>query len=977
MIRWRRLLQLCIPATLLLACDDDTTSTSTGGGGASSSGETTGSTSSSVVSTTTTAATTTTSSTGGGPACGDGVVDPNEGCDDGGTVAGDGCDDGCAVEAGFACDGAPSQCAPICGDGLVVGTEGCDDQNATSGDGCDGCAVEAGYACDGAPSICGTVCGDGLVVGAEQCDDANAVAGDGCDDACVPEHGFLCTQEPSVCLSSCGDGLIASDEDCDDGDTADGDGCSSTCATESGYLCANEPSACATVCGDGIVAGLEGCDDGNVADLDGCSSTCVAATGEGCADPLAISQATFVGGAYTWSIPAGSVVNTDASMPCDVNTLGPDVVLTFTKTSDTVANGGQLLHVRADTSETSTSYYFNVEVVSGSCDDAVGTIEKCLWYKHDWDAYLDLPPGTYFVFVQKNSPATASVPFPATSVTIEEVAPAAAEGEGCFAPYDDLSAIYTPPATPGGPHTWTLPASINSFDMGPEWGEPGSISCDNTSPYGDIHGVDAVIEFDKTSPTSVLLVQATNLDPVLSSSDLDLEVMNVCEPTSPARVTRNCRANSDGISITAPSPAGPVYVWVSTEATGEEFDGASVQITEIFPGPGESWPTAEPIAGSGPITPNSTMRLDPPSCMPPLGNVHWYAYTLQNDAVSIGGVGVGPVGAYDESGQQIGCVTDGSSTSIGLLGAAGDVFYIAVPSGGAVTGLTIADLAYNGVGSVVKDLEITFPTSATADQGMAVGAGTIFLGTTSKIFAFSDAGAEVAKEFGTADGITTTHLGYDLAFGGGGLFSVDSTTTTTASRLFRVFDGTTWGPVTWDLTPTYAASSPSHAITTDGSILLMSTRRTTVSADFYSFPLSAPASPVALGTNTTVWYVTGIAADSQYLYVASNGVGGEGVYRLSRAAVGGAAVKIASINTDTLTTNIEVDDVANASVVYVRSADGDTFAIVSPASASPTPVIINTLGTASDRGMTYDHAAHALYLFETETDSAGRIVQIK
>ncbi|MEQ1566338.1 MAG: MYXO-CTERM sorting domain-containing protein [Myxococcota bacterium] len=36
-------------------------------------------------------------------ACGDGVVDLDEGCDDAGTTAGDGCDSGCAVEGGWSC----------------------------------------------------------------------------------------------------------------------------------------------------------------------------------------------------------------------------------------------------------------------------------------------------------------------------------------------------------------------------------------------------------------------------------------------------------------------------------------------------------------------------------------------------------------------------------------------------------------------------------------------------------------------------------------------------------------------------------------------------------------------------------------------------------------------------------------------------------------------------------------------------------
>jgi cysteine-rich repeat protein len=69
--------------------------------------------------------------------CGDGLIEGSEGCDDGGTAGGDGCSATCAVEAGWACSGAPSVCALIvCGDGAITGGEGCDDGNAVSGDGC-------------------------------------------------------------------------------------------------------------------------------------------------------------------------------------------------------------------------------------------------------------------------------------------------------------------------------------------------------------------------------------------------------------------------------------------------------------------------------------------------------------------------------------------------------------------------------------------------------------------------------------------------------------------------------------------------------------------------------------------------------------------------------------------------------------------------------------------------------------------------
>ena len=817
----------------------------------------------------------------------------------------------------------------------------------------------------------------------EACDDGATTPGDGCGAACAVETGWTCTGTPSDCDTTCGDTIIAGAEACDDGGVAPNDGCTPDCAVQNGWTCAGAPSVCNTTCGDGVVAGAEGCDDGNAASGDGCSATCTPATGETCTDPLAQSQAVLVGGTYTWNIPTGSVTTTDGDIACDPNTKGPDVVLSFVKTSDTLANGGQLLHVKADTpSTTATTGFINVEVKGGGCEAGTGTSLKCLWYKDNWDLYLDVPPGTYHIWVQKNSPATATVLFPAVTVVAEEIAPAAAEGEGCFSPYTTASAIHTPPAMAGAPHTWSIPTTINSFDMSATWGEPGSISCDNTATYGDITGTDAVIEFDKQSPASVLKIDVQNLDPTLTASDLNLEVLSVCDSNSPAKVSRHCRANKDVISVTAPSPAGPVYLWVTTEATSEDFNGANVQVTEIFPAVGESWPTAEPILASGPITATSAQRLDAPSCFPAAGNIHWFKYTLTNDALSLQANVAGVVGVYDGAGQEIRCTGNAATSPIGVLGSPGETFYVAVQSPSAIGSFTVLDLQYSGVEGVATDMEVTFPASALTEFGMAVSGTELFMGGTTTLFAWPKMSGATAQQLGAAQGITATHLAYDLLFAGGGLFSVDSTTSLTASRLFRLYDGTTWGPVAWDITPTYPSTNhPSHALATDGTPLFMATRRTVSSpseAYFYSFSTVGSASPTPLGLNTSVYYVVGMAADNQYIYVASNGASGEGVYRINKGNITGAAQKIMTIDTDTLCANIELDSFTNPGHLYVRDANGDVHALVGPASATPIHLgAISTLGETADYAMTLDKSDGSIYIFETETDTAGRIVKLQ
>ncbi|MBK8257397.1 MAG: DUF4215 domain-containing protein [Polyangiaceae bacterium] len=785
--------------------------------------------------------------------CGDSVIAGAEECDDANAIAGDGCNMNCGVEVGFVCVGEPSICSTVCGDQIVAGPEQCDDGDASPNDGCDStCQIEAGYGCSGQPSVCSPICGDSLVKAPELCDDGDNQSGDGCSSTCQIEPGYTCSGLPSNCVTTCGDGIVAGTEACDDLGTLNGDGCTATCAIEQGYYCMGTPSACVTQCGDGIKAGTEQCDDGNTVSGDGCSSLCTPNTGETCVEPLVMAQATEMGGVYTWNVPSASVGATDGSWACDPNGVGPDVVAKYTKTSGNLAGGGKLLHVKADTPAASTGAYFlNVEVKSGACAAGSGTSLKCLWYKDNWDVYLDVPAGDYWIWVAKNSAATAGAPFPQVTLTTEEVNASSASGEGCFAPFTTASSNYTPPGGAGLPHVWTITdGTINSFDMASTWGEPGSISCDNTPAYGDITGVDAVITYPKASPTSVLKIDVQNLDPVLTQSDLNVELLNVCDPTSPSKISRNCRANKDTISMTAPSPQGDAYIWLTAEATGEELNGATVSVTEIFPGVGESWPTAQPIAGTGPITATSAQRLDAPSCFPAGVNIHWFAYTLTNDALSLTANLAGTVGIYDPYGQEVACVADAALSPIGALGAPGSTFYIAVQSPSTVTSLTIKDVAYSGV-SDPTDMQVTFPTSAISEYGMAADANQIVMGDTASVFSFPKTIGAAAAEYGTANGITATHLGYDLVFAAGKLFSVDSTTTTTVSRLFRIYDGAVWGPGTpWDVTPSYPASAPSHAIATDGSLIFLSTRKTTANSDasFYTLSPAITNMPVLLGT---------------------------------------------------------------------------------------------------------------------------------
>jgi cysteine-rich repeat protein len=229
------------------------------------------------------------------PVCGNGIIAGAETCDDGNLASGDGCSAACAVEANFACTGAPSQCVQVCFPGAPCATgepgvcspgtitcvnstpicvrnvgpsaETCDgvdnncDGNTDEGAGVAGdgnqctadvcvagapsypplpagsaCNQNGGAVCDGAGACVASVCGDGQVTGTEECDGQPF-----CDASCNR-------------IPVCGDGFIDAPETCDDGGTASGDGCSSTCTTEAaqGAACSTNEGCATGFCVDGV-----------------------------------------------------------------------------------------------------------------------------------------------------------------------------------------------------------------------------------------------------------------------------------------------------------------------------------------------------------------------------------------------------------------------------------------------------------------------------------------------------------------------------------------------------------------------------------------------------------------------------------------------------------------------------------------------------------------------------------------------------
>ena len=321
-----------------------------------------------------------------------------------------------------------------------------------------------------------------------------------------------------------------------------------------------------------------------------------------------------------------------------------------------------------------------------------------------------------------------------------------------------------------------------------------------------------------------------------------------------------------------------------------------------------------------------------------------------------------------------------------------------------MTELTFAEQAYTGVQGMVTDLGIGRALNAmgdeenwTTDAWMATTSDTIYMAENS----FSGYSVYFAPKTGMSRSVlvnlSSANIG-DVGVGvGSTLFSLDDSTSST-SRLFRITDGVTypWVPEAWEGTFAWPTSSFSLredvvAMAYDGNDILIANHETssTESTIFYSAsPMMAGITEI--GTNAKVENVIGLAADATYFYLLGERRNGteriQGVHRLPRAALTDPMADPTTIAEFTMGTTftgraLYVDNTTSATVLYTRnvgfSVGNQVLAVVNPGSAEPLfigPIL--RLGTTGDYAMTYDSADNAIYLFETETDTNGRIVRV-
>jgi hypothetical protein len=433
--------------------------------------------------------------------------------------------------------------------------------------------------------------------------------------------------------------------------------------------------------------------------------------------------------------------------------------------------------------------------------------------------------------------------------------------------------------------------------------------------------------------------------------------------------------------------------------------------------------TADPSPASVcPLTLNSTVRLGtptPPSCFPESGPIQWFKRDVANGHVlSILEDVAGPIALYNAAGQELRCYPDATKSAIGARAAADETYYIAVPTSTPSTCLTFHDDIYAGVtGNIVTPIT-TLTGLGGSRHSMTTSPTTVFLlsplsSGTQQVFEIPKALNStpiVHTNANTSPALSLTRPGHDIKFVNGSLFGLGSATAQTAYRFYRISDGSTWGATPWETSPTpYPATNGANAemaFAFDGSQFISLSGNCLGSASpyltpirIYSHPVSAPGSAVLLASipPSTLYCAVGIAADSNYLYIAGRGplaVSGanvgwqkDGIYRFDRTNLAAPPVQIATYHIGTGNhSSLALDDVVNPHYLYDLTPPlypymstpipASVRVVADPAgSAADLGIIftasIPTLAAGGDRSFAYDANDEAIYVLTNAAYKAG------
>jgi len=361
-------------------------------------------------------------------------------------------------------------------------------------------------------------------------------------------------------------------------------------------------------------------------------------------------------------------------------------------------------------------------------------------------------------------------------------------------------------------------------------------------------------------------------------------------------------------------------------------------------------------------------------------------------------LGAAPVAMIAASNSaELECVADAQLANIGRRLPVGTDVCIAVPSGGAITSLVVADHDWRSIAGTTSSLGISppvdgagAPISITSESWLTADATSLYMGI--NVGTASTAGIVIApRAGGFADVVRTgvaTVIGHGGAMFGQALFSIDERTAA-GSRLYRLIDsaGTpTPSGTAWD-TGTYPSVAMRGLTRIEGLDELAFAGASTTANAFFTISATAPGGAVSRGSNPDVTAINAIAANGTYVFftgtVRIDGTTRTSVYRLPWAGLATATPRLlvpwSSLSVSTGNAGIVYDPATD--ILYFRSTQSGNEGILAVFdAASDAPLFAGRVaagGRSVDAGLAFDPAVPALFFFETQSNANGNFVEVR
>jgi len=706
-------------------------------------------------------------------------------------------------------------------------------------------------------------------------------------------------------------------------------------------------------------------------------------SGESCDQALRQRDGTVVGDRVVFELPAttedsGEILDADGgTASCSAVPTGADAVLVYEKTTMAYSDGGALLRVSAAGPEDTFTARLNLEIIRS--EDCAPADERfadgqlaCVSDSRRWDRFLDVGPGTYWVFV---AGARSDEPFPGATVFFEELTdPADFEGESCAAPWTVESDNHT---EEDGVHEWSIPDdAIFGFDQDESWGGRGSISCVDTALYGDRSGPDAVIAYEKSDPDTLLRVESDGFNVVteIVSSGCDLDV--------PDRETVACERGISNLFEGAVGVSGVLHIWLTTSSNLIPFRDTTVTVEEIDVAEGDACGAGIPlVAGANAVSRVASTRLGAPSCFAEEANVVWYEHTLTDDAVVVTATGDDDIGLVSPTGsRELDCVEASTRPAARILDA-GETVCIAVACGAGTSSLEIADIPYSGAGSGARSsVRVRLPPSDDPDfppflfdTWLAADGDRAFIGTFGDEIVEVDLATGDATIHGESEGVTAANGSVGGVVVDGALFTIGNEAAMDAARLYRAWDGTSavFDPEPWDEPPMYPPAAMND-LSWDGSQFLLLSDEDP--ANVFSVPRGGGTADELTAVLVLLGTADRAAYDGNNAYF-SNGLE-DTIERVSRADLGMTTARPAPLPVGGLLSfqpHLVTDArVGDASYLYFQGFPSAVYVIADP--AGPDSLYLGPVAETGggDDALFYDHDRDRLVFIDTSEQGSVR-----